>query len=415
LSYSSVLTIAELDGSGQPTLRQVQLTGPSLPFMDSEWSGENNLVTTWYPGNADEGTQQNLGPREMPSTWRGDWRRTMMGSCPTPYVDEDGNQSMLVDPSTLLTNLEDIFRSGRRLRVTWASTQQPDGTGDSTYPIQFSIVREGRAKTWKWTVRTVHDIQWEATFDWQSRGATTPRVASTRDDTFQQSSAPYVAAVQALINAANAATEENLAPSSFTLGQLESVSGGPVALMTATATSVTALQDDLIAASSIGTSLPSQPVQIAAVALNHAADALAQSQGAYAQFSATPAELMSANDDAVSVLSAYGLFGPVADAALQSEIAAYVFYQQMKSALPTQGPALAGKKTGPTTPGPNTIITVYIVKDGDTPQKISMRFYRTPDHAADIMRANGLSWHTTSLPKGKQLVIPVISSSTQTV
>lgn len=415
MSYSSVLIVAELDSSGQPTLRQVHLVGPSLPFMDSEWSGENNLVTTWYPGNADEGTQQNLGPRELPSTWRGDWRRTMLGTCPTPYVDAHGAQSTLVDPSVLMTSLEAIFRAGRRLRVTWASLQQPDGTGDSTYPIQFTMVREGRAKTWKWTIRTVHDIQWETTFEWQSRGATTPRVASTRDDTIGQTSAPYVASVQSLIDAANAATEENLSPRAFTLGQLESVAGGPVALMTATVASVTSLQNDLLAVSSIGGSLPNQPVQIAAAALSHAADALARSQGAYSQFSATPAELMSANDDAVSVLAAYGLFGPVADAALQTEIAAYVFYQQMKSSLPTQGPALAGKKTGPTTPGPSTVVDVYVVKDGDTPQKISMRYYQTPDHAADIMRANGLSWHTPTLPKGKQLIIPVISSSTQTV
>lgn len=414
MSYSSVLTIAELDSSGQPTLRLVTLVGPSLPLMEAEWSGENNLVTTWYPGNPDEGTQQNLGPREMPSTWRGDWRRTMMGSCPTPVVDDSGS-GVVVDPSVLRDLLEGVFRSGRRLRVTWATTQQPDGVDAVAYPIQGSLVREGRAKSWKFTHRSIFDIQWEITFDWVSRGASTPRVTSTRDDTLGQASAPYVASIQDLVDAAGAATTLNLAPSSFTLGQLESVSSGPLALMGVTATAAVGLQNDIVAVASIGSVLPNQPVQIAQAALGHAADALARSQEVYAAFSATPLEVQSANDDAASLLQAFALTGPVSDAALRAEIQAYVFYQKMRAALPTHSPALSGRNLGPSNPGPTTIVGVYLVRDGDTPQRISMRFYRTPDHAADIMRANGLAWHTTVLPKGKQLVIPVISSSTQTV
>ena len=116
MSYSSILTIEELDSNGAAQLRVVTLVGPSLPFMGASWEGENELVTTWYPGNPDEGTQQNLGPKEMPSAWQGDWRRTMMGSCPTPCTDQQGNVTSVVDPSILRDTLESIFRAGRRLR-----------------------------------------------------------------------------------------------------------------------------------------------------------------------------------------------------------------------------------------------------------------------------------------------------------
>ena len=416
MSYSSTLTIAELDSSGNATKRVLTLVGPSLPFMGAEWGGKNALKTTWYPGNADEATQQNMGPQEVPSSWEGDWRRTMMGSCPTPYVDDAGNSSQLVDPSILRDAMEGIFRSGRRLRVTWTCQQQPDGSSQNTYPIQGSVVREGRAASWSFPTRTIHDISWKVTFDWVSRGATTPRVTSTRDDSLDKVAAPYIAAIEQLIGAASAAQDLNTSPTASTLGQLEAVSPSPLQTMSDTAAQTSALQDDLVSISGIGSSLDQQPIQVAQMGLNHASDAIAQAQDTYGQLSAVPGELMSQNVDAVSVLRAYCLFGPVQDAALQAEIQGYVFYQAMRQALPQQTWSLSGRGSARSNPNPaRSIVTVYLVRDGDTAQRISMRFYGTPDHAADICRANGLSWHTSTFPSGKQLVIPVISSSTQTV
>jgi hypothetical protein len=415
VSYSSTVSIAELDSTGTTIQREVTLTGPSLPFMETEWGGENQLVTTWYPGNPTEGTQQNLGPREVPSTWRGDWRRTMMGGTPTPYLDETGILSSIVDPSTLRDSLEDIFRAGRRLRVTWSTQQQPDGTSPQAYPITGSIIREGRAKSWKFTHRTIHDIQWEITFEWVSRGGTTPRVTSTRDDTLTSTSPPYSAAIMALIDASQEAQDQALAPSALTLGTYEAYAGGPLDLMTTLSLTSGQLQLDLVDANVIGSNIANQPIQVAQIALAQAADALNTSQTAYQEFSAVPAEVMSANDDAVSVLTTYALFGPVMDAAIQAEIAAFTFYTAIRKAVPTHSSSLNGKNSVAQTPDPGTIITVYLAKDGDTPQKISQQFYKTPDHAVDILRANRLSWYVTSFPKGKQLVIPVISSSTQTV
>ena len=415
MSYSSIILIEELSQAGGSTMRTITLVGPSLPLMGASWKGRQQLVTSWNPGNSTEGTQQVLGPQEMPSDWAGDWRRTMMGSCPTSYVDDQGNVESIADPSILRDALEGLFRDGRRLRVTWATTQQDDDTATPTYPITGSIVREGRAAAWEFKHRTLHDIEWSVTFDWVSRGATAPRVASARDSSLATASTPYVAALQNLVSAAQAPGQQLLEPDALTLGNLEAVSPGPLGQLSATGVAVAALQVDLGSIATIGASLPTQPIQVQQMALAHAANALATSDAVYEQYSAIPAETMSANVDAVSVLRAYGLFGPVADAAMQSEIQSYAFYQKMRSTLPTQTWSLQGRGSNASKPDAKTILGVHVVHDGDTPGGISMRWYRTPDHASDILRANGMSWYTPTLPSGKQLVIPVISSTTRSV
>jgi len=415
MSYSSLVTIEELSSAGGSTKRTVTLVGPSLPFMGAEWSGENTLITTWYPGNPDEGTQQNLGPKELPSDWQGAWHRTMMGRCPTMCTTPGQQYQNVVDPSTLRDILESIFRDGRRLRVTWSTTDTGNGIPNET-PISGSIVREGRVKSWKFKHRTIHDIEWNITFEWVSRGVSTPRVSSTRNTTISKASTSYVSALQKLVDRLNAALNQSVAPSAKTLGNLESVKPSWLDDMMSTSTKVATLRDGLNGIVGIGASLPQQPIQLAQMAMAHATDAQSSADATYTRYSAVPAEQMSQNPDAVSVLRAYGLISPVADAAQQTLIESYVFYRSMRSTVPTQSWSLVGRSTNASNPDPaSTILAICTVHDGDTPQKLSMRYYKTPDHAADIMRANGLSWHTTSLPKGKHLVIPVIASSTQVV
>ena len=417
MSYSSIILIEELTQAGGSTPRTITLVGPSLPLMGASWEGQNKLVTEWNPGNSDEATQQNLGPEEMPSDWEGDWRRTMMGSCPTPYTDDQGNVMSVVDPSVLRDAMIALFRAGRRLRVTWSTTQQSDQSEPSAYPITGSLVREGRAKSWKFKHRSIHDIEWNVNFEWVSTGgAVAPSISSTRDQTLAQVSAPYVAALQNLLTAAQAPTEQLLTPYALTLGNLEAVAPAPFGQLAAMSVALLGLQANLVSIAGIGAGLSDQPVQVAQMALAYANDALAQVDAAYEQYSAMPPELMSANVDAVSVLRAYALFAPVADTAAQAEIQAYAFRQKMHDAVPVQTWSLDGQDSNASRPDAATSIkTVHLVRDGDTPEKISMKYYHVPDHARDIMQANRLSWHTTVLPKGRQLVIPVISSSTQTV
>src|ERR1700722_19815557 len=66
--------------------------------MGAEWAMKVSAVTTWYPGNPDEATQQVLGPQELPSRWNGDWRRTMIGTSPGGYIAEGGTALQLLAP-----------------------------------------------------------------------------------------------------------------------------------------------------------------------------------------------------------------------------------------------------------------------------------------------------------------------------
>jgi nucleoid-associated protein YgaU len=73
--------------------------------------------------------------------------------------------------------------------------------------------------------------------------------------------------------------------------------------------------------------------------------------------------------------------------------------------------AFIAGRTDPTRLGnPNTVIAAYIIKAGDTPESISQHFYKTPDHAVDILRANKLSWYTATLTAGHILIIPALAT-----
>jgi hypothetical protein len=123
-SVGSSITIEETvttTPGGKP--RRVVLVGAGLPFMgQADWGGESKIITTWYPGNGVEGSQQNLGGTLMPSTWSGEWKRTLMGRSPSVFTDETGTRRALVDPHELWLALDDIRKGGARLRVTWAAS-----------------------------------------------------------------------------------------------------------------------------------------------------------------------------------------------------------------------------------------------------------------------------------------------------
>src|SRR5437868_2429735 len=109
--------------------------GGGLPFWGAGWASSLQVSTSWYQGN-DSATQQVLGPREMPSTWSGEWTRTILSRTPCK-VREDGVESDVVSAMVLREAVETIHRSGRRIRATWAVT-------GSTRDQSGKIVREGR-------------------------------------------------------------------------------------------------------------------------------------------------------------------------------------------------------------------------------------------------------------------------------
>jgi nucleoid-associated protein YgaU len=417
-SFSSTLTIQELAQDGVTVLRAVTLQGPGLPHMGASWPFQNKLETTWYPGNQDEATQQVMGREELPSTWSGEWNRTRMGRTPSRILDVTSGQggTDVVDPFALNDFLEQLYSSGRRLRVTWACEQLPGGNdvGGDTASFSGKIVREGRCKQHKPAYRTAFDIEWETTFEWVSRGASTARVTSPRDASIGNNSAAYVAALDAIV-AANQQNANTATPNNLTLGQLEALASTPTTIAEEVSRSMLKLENELSQIVSLGSTLAQQPRQVAQAAIDHGRNAQAIADASYRSLSCLGVETMTTQSDAASVLAAHQNFAQMQQAQLQASTAAWAFLQQVRASLPRHASALQGE-LGPQAAGAaDTIQHVYVVKQGDTAPRISQRFYGTPDHADAICQANNLAWHTYLLPPGKIIVIPDLSTIAQTV
>jgi hypothetical protein len=385
----------------------VTLQGPSLPFRGAEWGFENSLVTEWYPGNGDEATQQNLGPREGPSQWQGEWTRTRMGKFPTLAVDDRGNPLTIVSPFVLYQFLEQILRAGQRLRVTWAvASDSSDSRG--------KIVREGRCKSFKINPDRIQDIPWSVTWEWQSRGARVQKVTDANDTGNLAASAAAmqlalanmasVAAAQAFI-ASNASVPGSA--SAITLGQLEKLADAPTALVHGLSRSFLKIQSELSQVVGIATTLASQPAQIVSAAVNSAKDAIAVANQSLDALGQVPVEQMSADQSVGDLLRSYRYFGQNGEAARAAAIAAQNLLAQMQRRAATpSGAGVLDPRSAQVQPGDD--IAMYVTKDGDTPQRISQRFYGSPDHAVDIMQANRLPWGQPTFKKGQILQIPAL-------
>jgi len=404
VAYASSLVVEELTAAGKGSPRRVTLIGPGLPFMGAEWGGENNLITTWYQGNGDEATQQVLGPRELPSHWNGDWRRTMMGKSPSGFVDEDGFALEVVRPMDLMNALESIFRGGQRLRVTWtvsSTSSNPDEEG--------RIVREGRAKTWKFKPTRVQDIEWEVEFHWMSRGKKTVKVTSSRANT-------VVGDTSALTNKLNKLLALGIkqrlgvtSPKSLTLGELEQLASLPSRLVARLARQVQQITSTVTQVVNIAKTLASQPAAIANSIVNQCHNVISQCRNFTDDIGRIPAELHSTQSRVDSMLRAASTFSRQSDAAGEVAKAAFDLAQKLQQQLAAT--PLSGKVGVQQLTGPGAILAAYVVRQGDTPQRISQRFYGTPDHAIDLLRANRLPYHQPTLPIGKVLIVPDLSTT----
>ncbi len=428
-SYSSSLVIEELTqpGSGKHR-RLVELTGSALPFMGAEWSGSLQMTTTWYPGNGDEATQQVLGPREMPSNWNGDWRRTMLGrkvgsDSQAVVYDTDGERKIVVDPHILRETLEDIFRSGMRLRVSWIVSGQIGTEGNTQAsafggvsesftptPLDAKIVREGRAKTWKFKHTRMQDIEWNIEFEWVSRGKkAAPKVTNTRSPAVANSTGALEAKIAALRNAGALTSLKGFV--STTIGQLKALANAPSKLVNDLSRKLLKVENDVAAVGDLAKTIASQPTQIANIAINHAHNAVSLTNKFGADMGRIPAELLTLNHKARDVVRAYKNFHNAVDNAADVAREATTLMRNLQlQKYATAGAGQGVLSTRLSTTQQSTQ-QVYVTKDGDTPMRVSQKFYQSPDHGADICRANRLTPFLPVFPKGRILVIPVLPSA----
>lgn len=413
-TYSSALLVEELDAPAGKQPRTVTLQGPGLPFQGANWGFTNTLPTKWYPGNGDEATQQVLGPQEMPSSWQGEWCRTMMGLAPSLATDENGLRITVVDPDMLFTLLEGIFRGGARLRVTWSQTSDnPSSRGKK--------IREGRCASFNGKYTRFQDVAWEASFTWQSRGARVQTVTATRDGSADAASAALSLAMTDLASqiaaapfiASNAAIYKSA--STITLGQLEAIANTPARIANRLQQSILQLQHKLQSVVAIAQTLASQPQQVVGAAVNTARNAVAVANQFVDQQGQTPPETLTTKSNVHDLLRSFRYFGQTSDAARASANAAQQLAAQLQARAPT--PAGAGTLNPQSASSQNgDMLAVYVTKDGDTPARLSARFYGgAMDHGVDILQANRLPWYQPTFPTGKVLFIPRLKAQQRTV
>lgn len=137
--------------------RSIVLDGRGLPNPDGvRWGTEQRAEVTWLPGSPDA-VAQFFGPKQKDMTITGRWGDAVMsGGIPTCVVKVDGRQYTSAMEAAQLLDL--VCAEGILLRVQYESE-----------------VRYGYLKNWEYGPfaqgRTTARVDWQATFEWLSRGA----------------------------------------------------------------------------------------------------------------------------------------------------------------------------------------------------------------------------------------------------
>jgi hypothetical protein len=414
----SSLTITELTGRAGGGPRTLVLLGSGLPLMGAEWGSQLNMKTTWYPGNAAEATQQVLVPIELPSQWEGAWRRTLLSRTPALFTDETGETIQIVDPHILREVFEDMHRAGARLRVTWAVSGKmmvgdpKDGRGTVQ---DVRIIREGRVQQFVTPIDKHTDIRWRATFEWVSRGGTSDKVVRSRQD---EDAGAAANALQASVNAVIARgiearfsrTETRLSTSKLTLGKLETLADAPRKITERFTRQLQRVINDVKRTADIGRKFALAPVTVANGMLDFARNTTAITNQFIDQMDRTPPELLSNKSKTQDLMRSSNFFANMIIATQSTARAGQDLAERLAKTQAAGINTAALKVRDSAGSRKGHIIGIYICKEGDTPERVSMRYYGNPDRGTDILRANRLPWHLPLFTKGQKLVIPVLAN-----
>jgi phage tail protein X len=420
-SYGSSITIEEITGSRRWS---VTLVGAGLPRQGLAFGASNRVPTEFYPGNFAQATQQVIGPKEDPSRMEGIWRRTMLLRSPAT-ITPGGSDTLTATPTTLWTFLETLLLGGARLQVTWTATKteqipnaSPGGTTTAGNAEMFQVVRVGRAAKWTFTPLTMDDVKWEIEWAWSGRGGTQQAVVATRDGDDSAAAAAVQSSLQDALNlvgqispSSSATPLVPLSASIFTLGVTETISPVLTGLFAGFNTSLISIQTSYDATGDVSDSTDGDPVQLQASVLNLTSDTMVTCNGFTDSVGEVPFELMSTSDDVGDIAMAADAAAQAVEAAWNARAAAqaaFVNAQLLASANPGGGTV---GQTQTQAAGAASLLAVYRTCDGDTPQRVAMRYYGDADRAYDLLQANHLPLGTPSFPTGTVLMIPVLRSS----
>lgn len=421
LGTGSTIIIQEKTAPPGKQRRTIWLVGPSLPHMGAEWSGENNLTTTWYPGNGVEGTQQLLGPKEMPSSWTGMWKRTLMGKSPVRYLTPEGDLQDIIQPFVLMQTIEDIARGGARLAVTWViqssvsnGPQLPGGFPLSAITTEdFKILREGRLKSWKFPIDRHTDIGWTLEFHWVSRGGVQDKAVNLDKDAGKASTTGALqSTMQACLDATKDAKANNSnknisnSANNLTLGKLEQLANAPLKALNDAERGLTQQLNNIKQATAIINKVVNTPEALANSISQFAKNTRAIANQVGDNLGMTPAEKLTTKQQAVAVIQAYVYFADKKDKyAMASRAATSTVFANKPSKLQNANRDTLTVSDSATT-RQTDVVAVHICKAGDTPGSVSYKYYKNSDHGVDILRANRMAWHTPTFETGKIIIIP---------
>lgn len=392
----------------------------------ADWTGEATVVTTWYPGNGTEASQQVMGPKEMPSQWSGEWNRTRMGRAPSYFFDETGTLRGIVDPHELWQLLDDFRITASRLRVTWSVRgRQLIGTNLSAQDVtdkevDFSIVREGRIKNLKINPNRLTDIPWSMELHWMSRGGRQDKVASVRRD---EDLALAATAVSRSIDALGFYTDTKivslnknarLSAGRLTLGQLESMANAPLKAVNTAMAKLRYNVNQFKRVGNLSRKLATTPFAVANSVLDFARNTNAITNQFIDSFGRTPVELLSTKQKVADLARSSTYFNRIAEGMRNTAKESSALDLRLRQAIvagATRG-QLTVKESATTRAG--DLIAIHVCKTGDTPQRVSMKYFNNPDQGEPILRANRLPLHTPSFRGGLILIIPALVNAPRT-
>ncbi len=405
---TSVLTIEELSGDK----RRLTLKGAALPFRGASWAGRTVVSTTWNNGNS-EATQQVLVSQLLPSDWEGIWRTTQLLRTPCEYEGPEGSRKVAL-AYNLFELVELIREAGQLLRVTWVN-QAARGDGGSGGGVDtHTVSRLGRLVEFDAPHDTLDDIKWKASFEWVSKGDSSPKSVDFRGDdligatraAIQNQDAVAKAVAQNLLRAmeANGFRKKNYT-NTFSLGQLEQMANAPLAIVDSFADTANAFSNRLKKVGDLVLKTRSVPFAIAGRALDVANNAVAVATSFCDEVSQRCPEQQVLGSKLSMVTRTASYFSDVQTQAQLMERANSLLAQQArvrKSAASGQSQPLVNA------PKAGDVFEVYIPRDGDTMTSIAYRKYQA-DVAAQICKVNGLPSQTIRPPRRRPLILPTLA------
>lgn len=384
-------------------LRRVELTGGALPLQGANWSGAQIAVTRWNPGNPNA-TQHVLGPQEVPSSWDFIWKTTIINRHPVHVVDgERGAEYDLVVAHSIAVLLEDIFRGGALLKVTWISNAAADAQSS---PRQS---RFGRATTWDFNYDRPDDVPASIQFDWSGRGEDQVRSSSLQgedvlavsQEAINAADAASAAIANALIRAANRTTP---GATTFTLGQLEALVNAPLETVDSFARFANSVSNRMKTLGDLILKVKETPAAVLGRLVDVANNATAVANQFTDEISREGPETQTTRTK-VSILTKASSY--YSNVQTQAELMASVMERVAEAARRRRSAILpaAGLSRGMGEPRVEDSFRVHVPRAGETMAAISKIYYGTADLGDELAVANGLPGYTITPPR-MPIVVP---------